>query len=435
MRRAGARLLIAACAALIMAGIAAPGATQTTDPTLDSRSRELVTLLTGQDTPDLLAPSFTAQVSPQQLAAVTAQLRDVLGEPTGIAADRPESSWNTTLTVSYQRGTATVRLALDPAPPHRVIGLLVTGSTRAGDTLAALSADVAALPGEAGFGIWELGPASPRRIAGLHDAVVAPLGSAFKLWLLAEASRQVAAGRRRWDDVVPLGPPSLPSGITQSWPSATPMTLQALATLAISISDNTAADTLLATLGHDRVEAMVRLAGAADALAGGARTLPVLSTREAFVLKADPVLAARWARATPAERRGILTAEAPRIAAASLSAALFADKPVATDEVEWFASPADMARLLDWLRRHADAPARAILATNPGTDTATRAPFDYLGFKGGSEPGVVTLNWLAHTKDGRWLAVTGHWHRTDAAVPTLTFATLMNRALALAAAR
>ena len=92
-----------------------------------------------------------------------------------------------------------------------------------------------------------------------------------------------------------------------------------------------------------------------------------------------------------------------------------------------------MARTLDWLRLHADAPARAILAVNPGTDAETRARFDYLGFKGGSEPGVVTLNWLARTRDGRWLAVTGHWHRTDAAVPTLTFATLMNRALALAA--
>ncbi len=404
-----------------------------TDPTLDSRSHQLVALLAGQDTPDFLAPSFTAQVSPQQLAAVTAQLRDALGEPTGIAAASPESSWNTTLTVSYQRGTATVRLALDPASPHRVIGLLVTGTTRAGDTLAALSADIAALPGEAGFGVWELGGqaggGSPRRIAGLHDTVVAPLGSAFKLWLLAEASRQVTAGKRRWDDVVSLGLPSLPSGITQSWPVGTPMTLQSLATLAISISDNTAADTLLTTLGRDRVNAMVRLAGAAEP----ARTLPLLSTREAFVLKADPALAARWATATPAERRRILAAEAPRIAAAPLSAALFADKPVATDEVEWFASPADMARLLDWLRLHADAPARAIMATNPGTDAATRAPFDYLGFKGGSEPGVVTLNWLAHTKDGRWLAVTGHWHRTDAAVSTLTFATLMNRALALAA--
>ncbi|MGI4947351.1 MAG: serine hydrolase [Janthinobacterium lividum] len=414
--------------------MAAPVHAQGTEPTLADRGGQLVTLLAGQDVPDYLAPSFTAQVGPAQLAAVTAQLRDALGDPTGIVATKADTAWAATLTVGYARGTATVRLALDPASPHRVIGLLVTGTARTGDTAAALTTDVAALPGEAGFGIWELGTQAgrhgPRLIAGVHETVVAPLGSAFKLWLLAEASRQVGAGKRHWSDVVPLGPPSLPSGITQSWPAATPMTLQSLATLAIAISDNTAADTLLATLGRERVEAMVRAGGAAEP----DRTLPLLSTREAFVLKGDPALTARWAAADVAGRRRLLAAEASRIAAAPLSAALFADKPVATDAVEWFASPADMARLLDWLRLHADAPARAILATNPGTDDATRAPFGYLGYKGGSEPGVLSMNWLVRTKDGRWLAVAGHWHRADAAVPTLTFATLMNRALALAAA-
>ena len=100
--------------------------------------------------------------------------------------------------------------------------------------------------------------------------------------------------------------------------------------------------------------------------------------------------------------------------------------------MEWYASPQAMARVMDALRT-ADDTARAILSANPGTDAATAARFAYVGFKGGSEPGVVTLNYLVRTRSGHWRAVVGNWHRTDADTPTLTFASLMNRALALAA--
>ena len=68
--------------------------------------------------------------------------------------------------------------------------------------------------------------------------------------------------------------------------------------------------------------------------------------------------------------------------------------------------------------------ALALLAINPGTDAATRARFDYVGFKGGSEPGVITLNYLVRRKDGRWLAIVGNWHRTDAGVDTGAFTQL-----------
>ena len=49
---------------------------------------------------------------------------------------------------------------------------------------------------------------------------------------------------------------SLPSGITQSWPAGSPVTLQTLATLMISISDNTATDTLV-TLERRKLDAFV----------------------------------------------------------------------------------------------------------------------------------------------------------------------------------
>ena len=73
----------------------------------------------------------------------------------------------------------------------------------------------------------------------------------------------------------------------------------------------------------------------------------------------------------------------------------------------------------------------ALAIVNPGIDPTTRGKFDYVGFKGGSEPGVITLAYLVKRKDGRWLAVVGAWHRGDAGVEEAKFVQLMTRALAL----
>ena len=49
---------------------------------------------------------------------------------------------------------------------------------------------------------------------------------------------------------------SLPSGITQDWAPGTPASLEQLATLMISISDNTATDALMGLIGRERLEAI-----------------------------------------------------------------------------------------------------------------------------------------------------------------------------------
>ena len=74
---------------------------------------------------------------------------------------------------------------------------------------------------------------------------------------------------------------SLPSGVLQSWPAGTPMTVESLAILMISQSDNTAADRLLHLLGRERVESRTRVAGNTHV----ARNTPFLTTREMFALK------------------------------------------------------------------------------------------------------------------------------------------------------
>lgn len=371
---------------------------------------------------------FRAAIPQAQMNAISAQLREQLGKPVAIERVTPAGPLRADIIVSFERGTATATLQVEATTPYRVTGLRITGTQLRGDTLAAVAAELRALPGAAGLGVYQLETGKPpRALIAVNAEAPAPIGSSFKLWLLAEATRQVRAGTRRWSDVVTLGPRALPSGQMQGWPTDAPVTLQTLATMMIAISDNTATDTLLSTLGRTRVEAMIATAGTA----APAGTLPLLSTREASAIKADLALSTAWAKADVTERRRLLATNAARLASAPLDPALFDGTPRASESVEWFASPADMARTLDWIRRHGDRASQQILAINPGIAPATARTFAYVGYKGGSEPGVIAMNLLLNTADGRWFAVTGNWHRADAGVEEAHFAALMTRAAAL----
>ncbi|MDB5678685.1 serine hydrolase [Sphingomonas bacterium] len=424
--------------AVLLLGISQPGFAQTpapipststtvADPALGARAGELVGLIAGAgDFDAYFSPAFHAALPRDKWDAVVAQVTAQMGKPIAVESIVAISAWAATVRLRFERGIVTVQLAVDPAPPHAAIGLLFTGTEIAGDTVDKLAADFRALPGASGFGIYALGEGVPKLVAGAEPDRTAPLGSAFKLWVLGELAREVAAGERKWADVVPVGPPSLPSGITQSWPAGSPVTLQTLATLMISISDNTATDTLVSLEGA-KLDGFVTAAGAPG-------LAPMLTTRQMFAIKspANAGLAAAWAKAAPVERRTLLAANAPRLATTVVDPSIFGGKPVSIDTLEWFASPAQTAGVLDWLRTKSGETALALLAVNPGTDAGTRAKFDYVGFKGGSEPGVITLNYLVRRKDGRWLAVVGNWHRADAGVETLAFSQLMTRALVLA---
>jgi hypothetical protein len=388
------------------------------DPALRTQAEALLPILagrTGYDT--LFAPAFRQAVPLGQWQALTAQLRDSLGAPQRIATLTPKGRYAAQLLVGYERGTATMLIAIDPAGPHAITGLRITGTTRSDDSAATIEKDLSALPGTTRLGVYALDRATPMPVLAIRDAQPAPLGSAFKLWVLAEAARQVAAGQHRWDEVVPVAAPSLPSGILQGWPVATPVTLQTLATLMISISDNTATDTLIGVLGRSQVDAMAARFGA---------TGPVLT------IKADPARIAAWKGADATGRRALLAAQGRAMATQRIDPMMFSSGPIANDSVEWFAAPRDMARLLAHLR-DAGPVVRGIMGVNPGIDPATAARFRYVGFKGGSEPGVITLNLLAQAQDGRWYAVVGDWHRPDAAVDDAAFVALVSRALALVA--
>jgi hypothetical protein len=397
---------------------------------LQKRAAELPAILNGRaDATDYLAPGFLADVPMARFTAIARSLIEQNGQALRVQTVTPDGNGSGNVEIGYERAVVTIRLVIAPDPPHRVSGFLVTGSQMRADSLAKLLDDIKALPGKTTFAIAELGDDAPRWIFEHNRASQMAVGSAYKLYILGELARQIAAGEHRWDEVTALGPASLPSGITQRWPKASPATLHSLATLMISLSDNTATDTLLDVAGRDKVGAYLRASGHADP----DRTLPILKTAEAFSLKmpGNAALRERWAKGDLAQRTTLLKDAAADLVIERIDFAKLGSMPLHIDTVEWFASPDDLVGVFDRLRKTAGPEALAIMGVSPGVDALTAARFDYVGFKGGSEAGVISLNYLLRDKRGRWFAVTGAWNNPSKDVNSPRFNGLMVRALAL----
>jgi hypothetical protein len=201
--------------------------------------------------------------------------------------------------------------------------------------------------------------------------------------------------------------------------------LQTLATWMISVSDNAATDALIRVLGRDAVEEKLASIGHA----APDKALPLLTTVEAFALKSNPALRARFEKADEAQQRDLLIEEAAALRFDRVDMAQLGSGPVAIDSIEWFASPADVGNLLTALRRTGDRTALDILGVNKGIAPASAAKWQYLGYKGGSEPGVIAMSFLAQSNAGDWYAISGSWNDTTMEVDNAKFAALMTRLL------
>ncbi|HET9639277.1 MAG TPA: serine hydrolase [Allosphingosinicella sp.] len=397
-------------------------------PDFVRRSDELVKVMKGEVEPErLFSPNFLAQVPPDRVAAIAAQLKASHGAARRVTRIEASSPTAGIVLMAFERAVVRLQMAIGAQPPHLVEGLVVAGVESSAADVPALFGEIAGLPGEVALAAARLEEAGPANF--LTEEAERPLaiGSAFKLFVLAELVRQVKAGERRWSDVVPLGTPSLPSGLLQDWPKGAPITLHSLAALMISRSDNSATDTLLGVLGRDRVERLLPELG----VRSPERNRPFLSTREAFALKlGDPVRLQRWKAGGEAGRRALL-AQLERVDASTLDPSRLGGRPAEIATVEWFASPADLVRTLDWLRRSGDKTALDLLAINPGLGRALAKDFDYFGFKGGSEPGVLNLSFLLKARSGRWMAVSATWNDGTVALDEARFVALMSRLVSL----
>ena len=425
------RLFLALIALLGLAALPLPSPAQTPSPELRSRADQIVAMLRGGANPaEMFTPEFLAQVPEAQVRAVSSQLVAQYGEVGELAGLEMQTPTAGILHVAYERATVHINMVIEPQPPHRISGLLVTGADVGGDNLAAVMEEVRALPGETSVAVARLGDEAPELLASVEPGRPLAIGSAFKLIVLAELSRQVTAGERSWRDVVALDRRSIPSGVLQAWPQGSPLTVHTLAALMISQSDNTATDQLLHLVGRENVERMMSRIGieAAD------RNRPFLSTLELSALKTAPDAAYQaWRDADEAGRRRLLETDLADLDASRIDIARFTGSPNRIDQLEWFASAQDMVRVMDWLRREGGDAALAILTINPGVGRPITGDLAYVGYKGGSEPGVLNLSWLLRDPAGAWHVVTGSWNNPAATVEEARFLGLMSRAIQLIA--
>lgn len=396
------------------------------ESTFDMRVEQLVPALNGQlELNALFTLSFLAAVPPAQFKAISDSFVQQYGKALTVQSVQRNGPNNATLKVEYEKAVATIEITTESSPPFKVAGLLAKGFEVKGDTIEKIKSDFTTLPGSSGFIVQKLSDDGVATLHALNDDKQFATGSTFKLYVLAELASQVAGGQRRWSDVVPLGVRNHSSAGTQNWPLDTPVTLQTLATWMISVSDNAATDALMRELGRDAVEGKLATIGhsAPD------KALPMLTTVEAFALKSNPALRQRFEKASEAGQRELLASERAALSYGAINMSQLGSGPVAIDTIEWSASPIDTALLLNNLRRTNSQTARDIMAVNSGVGPAAAVKWRYLGYKGGSEPGVVSMSFLTQSKAGDWYAISGSWNNPAKDVDNGVFASLMTRLL------
>lgn len=397
-----------------------------------SRAADAVAVMRGQiDAADVFNAEFLAAVPEAQIRSLADSLVAENGAITGMDEVKPLGPGTAAFTIRFARAKANAVVQIEQAAPYRIAGLRITGVVPTDDAPSKILADFDALPGSAGFAVVKLGDAGLTPVLTSRGSRQFAIGSAFKLWVLDALAQDIAEGKRRWDEVVRLdGLRSWPSGQTQNWPQGASVTVETLATLMISISDNTATDALIRLVGRDRMAGAVRASGHSQP----DRMLPFLTTLEAFTIKDLPVIGARYAGADEAGQAAELAALQATLKSphtAGLAGLSGTEKPRMIETIEWFASPEDVARVFDRLRKRQDGRLREILAVAPAMPAPQRAGFGYAGYKGGSEPGVISLNWLLRSKSGDWYAVAASWNNPDASVDNARFEKLAHRLIVL----
>jgi hypothetical protein len=163
----------------------------------------------------------------------------------------------------------------------------------------------------------------------------------------------------------------------------------------------------------------------------------MLMTRQSSALKM-PVASdvrVRLLAASPDERARILAQEDARLSLSSIDFQILTARPNFIDQIGWFASPGDIVRLLAYLDHEAGPEARSILSINPGIGPEAQRKWSYLGYKGGSEPGVLSMNFLLRSQSGQRYAIAAHWNNSAAPLAESEFVALMTRLVNLLAER
>jgi Beta-lactamase enzyme family/ORF 12 gene product N-terminal len=353
-------------------------------------------------------PAFLAQVSPAALnealqqEAIRIRLLSVrVSELSTLVADVSAYDGNSRaevlLTVDSQGLVSWLRIS--PAS---------TGPTPA--SWADVDATLRSVAPQVHLLVADVSNGSCQLIHSIAPGTPAPLGSAVKLYVLDALGNAVAARKVRWDQPLTVTAQfkGLPPGELQIEPDGTQISVLDSAAKMISLSDNTAADMLTGLVGRSGVEAALTATG----MTSPALDRPFLTTREIFVLKLEqwPALAQRYVTADEPSRRALLASTVDRVPLPAVEETGAWTTPRDIDRLEYFASASDLCRAYTSLAALAHQPGLApigqVLSLNDDGLQLDPAQWETTWFKGGSEPGVLTLAFLATTRSGHSYVVT-----------------------------
>ena len=375
---------------------------------------------------------FLAQVSPDQINSLLAEVPVRLGASlTGVLWQYPARDPVTLRAVADIGGLqSAVSISVDSA--GLISGLLLTPYQPPPASWAQVDQDLGALAPDASLLVARVSPGgSCTPVHQVAASAARPLGSMFKLFVLGALAHQITAGRVSWtrELTVTDALKSPGSGSLQDDPDGTRVSVQQTAAMMISISDNTAADMLIHLAGRSAVQAQDRQWSDHAAL-----NVPFLTARESLLLKIInyPALANHYLSLAPGQRAAFLASSVdplPFNQAQLQNLAQAWTEPRDIDTIEYFASPDDICRAFAGLRQLAAQPALAplgsILSASNGDIGLDPAQWPAVWFKGGSEPGVLTLGYLATNSKGQTFVVVGMLADPAAAPPPQATAGLL----------
>jgi beta-lactamase class A len=374
--------------------------------------QQLFTLPSNQVS-SLFSQSFLAQVPSEALASIQKQYVKLIGkyvraesdsqDANKLGPDSPLGSYK----IIFKRGYAQSKIHLNTA--GKIDTLWFGAPVDQKISMEQILTKFAKLPGISS--IFVIDDKNKSIINYQADQVLA-VGSSFKLYILKALIDQVKAGKMKFEQVINLNTEysSLPSGITQNWPKGTPVTLSTLAHLMISISDNTATDHLLHTIGRTLVEAI-----------SPKKLRPFLSTRELFLLKLHPninQLRSQYIAGNEKVKRTVLT-QLKTFKTDNLNALT---TPNHIKEIEWHVSTRELCKVITQIGFHPS------LTINSGL--ITDHSWDAVAYKGGSEPGVLNYTHLVRDKKSKRIyCIAATINNSKKNVESEVFTTLVNQVI------
>ncbi len=345
------------------------------DPPKLTPKAALENIFTQEITEAVFTKNFLQAVSLEQIKQIITQITEQLGSYQKVTGKAPE------FVVAFDKGNAIARIVLEDG---KIEGLLFTELIPKVVDLKDALKDFDMLQDKTSLFVLSFDPqlGDTQTLAEVNADESLAVGSSFKIALLVSLQDKITKGELAWADVIKLKSEwkSLPSGILQDWPNDSQLTLESLATLMISVSDNTAADALMGTLGTENIAESLVTRGIES-------NKPFISTRTFFTLKAEPNadLLKRYIESDSQQRFDIINESLER-EVPELSQLYTDGKPVAL-EVEWFFSTRELCELMREVQY------LPFMGINSGI--ANKKAWQRVAFKGGSEPGVINLtSWL-----------------------------------------